>query len=137
MKTDIKTIASFIAAAVWADAEYNEAEKEAVKEVAEALEFKEDEFVKCVDGEIARIKKYSAEKATEYIVEAAEKVDDEEIGILMEAVLQVIISDNVLSYDEMTNLLAMADALDLEHQFVMLMVADLVKTEPELEVSFE
>ena len=117
MKTDIKTIASF--------------------EIAEALEFKEDEFVKCVDGEIARIKKYSAEKATEYIVEAAEKVDDEEIGILMEAVLQVIISDNVLSYDEMTNLLAMADALDIEHQFVMLMVADLVKTEPELEVSFE
>ena len=75
MKTDIKTIASFIAAAVWADAEYNEAEKEAVKEIAEALEFKEDEFVKCVDGEIARIKKYSAEKATEYIVEAAEKVE--------------------------------------------------------------
>ena len=137
MKTDIKTIASFIAAAVWADAEYNEDEKEAVKEIAEALEFKEDEFVKCVDDEIAKIKKYAAEKATEYIVEAAEKVDDEEIGILMEAVLQVIISDNVLSYDEMTNLLAMADALDIEHQFVMLMVADLIKTEPELEVSFE
>ena len=137
MKTDIKTIAAFIAAAIWADAEYREAEKEAVKEIAEALEFKEDEFVKCVDEEIAKIKKYSAEKATEYIVEAAEKVDDEEVGILMEAILQIIISDNELSYDEMTNLLAMADALDIEHQFVMLMVADLVKSEPELEVSFE
>lgn len=137
MKTDIKTIASFIAAAIWADAEYNEAEKEAVKEIAEALEFKEDEFIKCVDGEIAKIKKYSAEKATEYIVEASEKVDDEEIGILMEAVLQVIISDNVLSYDEMTNIMAIADALGVEHQYAILMVADLVKTEPELEISFE
>ena len=137
MKTDIKTIASFIAAAIWADAEYNEAEKEAVKEIAEALEFKEDEFIKCVDGEIAKIKKYSAEKATEYIVEASEKVDDEEIGILMEAVLQVIISDNVLSYDEMTNIMAISDALGVEHQYAILMVADLVKTEPELEISFE
>ncbi|MBR4802356.1 MAG: hypothetical protein IK041_06060 [Bacteroidales bacterium] len=137
MKTDIRVFASFMAAAIWADEEYLEAEKEAVKEVAEALEFKEDVFVKLVDEELAKVKKLSAEKATEYLEEAAAKVDDEEVGIVMEAFLQIVISDNVLSYDEMTNLLAAADALDMDHQFVMLMLADLIKSEPELEISFD
>ena len=136
MKTDIRVFASFMAAAIWADEEYQEAEKEAVKEVAEALEFKEDDFVKAVDEELAKIKKLSAEKATEYLDAAAAKVNDEEVGIVMEAFLQIVISDNVLSYDEMTNILAAADALDMEHQFVMLMLADLVKAEPELEIDF-
>lgn len=137
MKTDNRVFASFMASAIWADQEYQEAEKEAVKEIAEALEFKVDEFEKLVDEELKKIKNFSAEKATEYIEKAAKKVDDEEIGILLESFLQIVISDNVLSYDEMTNVLAVADALDIEHQFVMLMIADLVKTEPELEIDFE
>lgn len=37
MVTDIKTIASFIAVAIWVDNEYDETEKTVVSEIADAL----------------------------------------------------------------------------------------------------
>lgn len=38
MKTDIKILSSFLAAAVWADGEYDEFEKELVQDIAAELE---------------------------------------------------------------------------------------------------
>jgi tellurite resistance protein len=44
MKTDIKNLAAFLATSIWADGEYDEAEKIAISEIAEAMELKKDEL---------------------------------------------------------------------------------------------
>ena len=56
MVTDIKTIASFIAAAIWVDNEYDETEKTVVSEIADALEFDETELFAAVDAAIEEIR---------------------------------------------------------------------------------
>ena len=137
MKTDIKTVASFIATAIWADDEYNEAEKIAVSEIAEALKFDEAEFCKAVDTAVAKLNKMDEYDANAYLQRCGDAVDDEEIGIVFEAALQIVISDNVLRQAEMAELLAMASALGISDEMAMLMLADMVKEEPDLEISFE
>ena len=37
----------------------------------------------------------------------------------------------------MSNLITLAEALDIDRESAILMLCDLVKTEPELEISFE
>lgn len=135
MNTNIQNIAAFLAAAIWADEVYDEAEKIAVAEVAEAIE--EDGLATAVDAEIEKIKDMDGQAVADYIAQAGEGVDDEEIAIVFEAVLQVMLCDGVFAYSEANNLLSVADALGLEHEYALLMVADMMKEESELEVTFE
>lgn len=134
MKTNIQNIAAFIAAAIWADEVYDEAEKIAVAEIEEALEL--EGLDAAVVAEIEKIKGVDGQAVSNYLVEAAEGVDDEEIAHVFEAVMQIVLSDGTLSYTEAANLFVAADALGLEHEFALLMIADMIKDEPELEVEF-
>ena len=53
MKTDIKHIAALVATAIWADGEYDEAEKIAVEEIAEAFELEAAALAQEVEAAIA------------------------------------------------------------------------------------
>jgi len=134
MTTDIKTLASFIATAIWADGEYDEAEKVAVGEIADAMEFDDAEFTKAVDAAIDEIKDFDETKANKYLQDAADKVADEEIGVIFECALEVVLADGVISEEEVTELLVMAGALGISDEDAILMLVDMVKDEPELEV---
>lgn len=134
MKTNIKNIAAFVASAVWADEVYDEAEKVAVEEIAEALEL--DGFAEAVDAEIAALSGLDGQGVSDYLVEAGQGVDDEEIAHVFEAVMQILLSDGTLSYAEANNLLVVADALGLEHEYALLMVADMIKEETDIEIDF-
>ena len=136
MKTDLLKIAQVIASAIWADGEYDEAEKLAVNEIADALELDVTQFNEAVNSEIESIKNLTEEELSQYILDAAEGVDEEELDLVFEAVLQMIISDNVLSTSEISIALAIADALSIEQEVAVLLLADLVKSEPELEIEF-
>lgn len=52
MKTDILNVAKLVASTVWSGRDFDEAEKSAVEEVAEALEFDIAKFSKAVDSEV-------------------------------------------------------------------------------------
>lgn len=134
MKTNIKNIAAFVASAVWADEVYEEAEKVAVEEIAKALEL--DGFAEAVDAEIATLSGLDGQGVSDYLVEAGQGVDDEEIAHVFEAVMQILLSDGTLSYAESNNLLVVADALGLEHEYALLMVADMIKEEADIEIDF-
>lgn len=136
MKTDLLKIAQVIASAIWADGEYDEAEKLTVNEIADALELDAAQFSEAVNSEIESIKNLTEEELSQYILDAAEGVDEEELELVFEAVLQMIISDNVLSTSEISIALAIADALSIEQEVAVLLLADLVKSEPELEIEF-
>lgn len=56
---------------------------------------------------------------------------------MFEAVLQMVLADGVIDEDKVNNLLAIADALGMEAAQAVLLLCDMVKTEPDLQVAVE
>ena len=137
MKTRIEDIATIIAAAIWADNVYDEAEKITVEEIADALELNEAAFKKAVDAQVKALSKMSDNHANAALMDAAEAVDDDEIGIVYEAAMQMLLADGELSASEVSNLLVVANALGIEEEMAILLLADMVKSEPELEINLK
>ena len=134
MNTEIKHIAALVATAIWADGEYDAAEKIVVAEIADAFELNADGFVAAVEAELAVVESMNEEEVNSYILEHSAEVDDEEAEMLLQAVLQVVIVDGVLGEEEVDNILSIASALGVDDARAVLMLADLVKEEPELQV---
>ena len=135
MNTDIKHIAALVATSIWADGEYDAAEKIVVEEIADAFELNAGDFAAAVEAELAVIEPMDGEAVEAYIIEHSAEVDEEEAEMLMQAVLQVVIVDGVLGEDEVENILTIASALGINESRAVLMLADLVKEETELEIA--
>ncbi len=136
MKTPDITIASLLAAVIWADEDYSEVERETVGEIADALGIPEKDLNMNITAALVELKNLNEEKATEFAVKHAQKVDDEEIGEVYLAVMQLALCDGVLTAGEVNNIITIGEALDIDRNDAVLMLCDLVKTEPELEISF-
>lgn len=137
MQTPTITLASILAAIIWADGEYSDVERTTLSEIAEALQIPEKELTMNVTAALVELKNMDEQSATDYAVKHAAKVYDEETGEVFQALLQMALCDNVITYNEVHNLLALAEALDIDQDAAVLMLCDFVKSEPELEVSFE
>lgn len=137
MKTATNTIASLLAACIWADGEYAEVERITADEIADAFGIPEKDFNKYMTAAVVEVQNLTPEAATEYAVKHAAKVDPEEAGEVFQAIMQMLLCDGVLTAGEVYNLLAMAEALNIDRESAILMLCDMVKTEPDLEVSFE
>lgn len=136
MKTNIKNLATILATTIWADGEYDEAEKISVEEIAEAFELDVNELLAAVNAEVEAISAMDEEKVNEVLLQNAAEVDEEEAELVLQAVLQVATVDGVLCEEEVDNILSIASALGVNEARAVLMLADLVKEEPELEVVF-
>lgn len=134
MNTDIKHIAALVATSIWADGEYDAAEKIVVEEIADAFELNAEDLSAAVEQELEVIKPMNEDEVNDYILEHSAEVEDEEAEMLLQAVLQVVIVDGVLGEEEVENVLSIASALGVDDALAVLMLADLVKEEPELEV---
>ena len=134
MNTEIKHIAALVATAIWADGEYDAAEKIVVAEIADAFELGAEEFAAAVEAELAAVEPMNEEEVNAYILEHSAEVDDEEAEMLLQGVLQVVIVDGVLGEEEVDNVLSIASALGIDDARAVLMLADLVKEEPELHI---
>ena len=136
MKTNIKNLATILATTIWADGEYDEAEKISVEEIAEAFELDVNELLAVVNAEVEAISALDEEKVNEVLLQNAAEVDEDEAELVLQAVLQVATVDGVLCEEEVDNILSIASALGVNEARAVLMLADLVKDEPELEVVF-
>lgn len=134
MKTSISNIVPFIAVSIWADGVYEEVEKETLSEIAEALELDEQLFVTEVEKCVEKIKDASETEVNSLLRTAGETVAADERGIVFEAVLEMILCDRVMTREESENLVAMAEALKIEMADALLLVADMVKSEPEMDI---
>ena len=137
MKTKPNTLASLLAACIWADGEYSEVERITADEIAEAFGIPEKDFQKYMTAALVEVQNLLPEAATIYAVKHAEKVDPEDSGEIYEALMQMMLCDGVLTAGEVFNLLAMAEALDIDRETAILLLCDMVKTESDLEISFE
>lgn len=136
MKTDIKHIAAIVATAIWADGEYDEAEKIAVEEIAEAFELDAAALAQEVEAALAEIEPMDEEQVNNYILEHSAEVEDDEAAYLYEAVLEIITVDGVVGVEEIDNALAIASALGLDEGQAVLLFADLVREDPEIELVY-
>ncbi len=136
MNTDIKHIAALVASAIWADGEYDEAEKIAVEEIAEAFELDAALFAQEIDAAVAELGTMDEEQVNNYILEHSAEVDDDEAVMLYEAALQIITIDGVVGVEEIDNVLAIASALGLDEAQAVLLFADLIREEPEIELAY-
>ena len=134
MNTEIKHIAALVATAIWADGEYDAAEKIVVGEIADAFELGAEEFAAAVEAELAVVEPMNEEEVNAYILEHSAEVDDEEAEMLLQAVLQVVVVDGILGEEEVDNVLSIASALGIDDARAVLMLADLVKEDPELQI---
>mgnify|MGYP003430619090 FL=1 len=136
MNTDIKHIAALVASAIWADGEYDEAEKIAAEEIAEAFELDAALFAQEIDAAVAELGTMDEEQVNNYILEHSAEVDDDEAAMLYEAALQIITIDGVVGVEEIDNVLAIASALGLDEAQAVLLFADLIREEPEIELAY-
>ena len=136
MKTNIKNLATILATTIWADGEYDEAEKISVEEIAEAFELDVNELLAAVNAEVEAISALDEEKVNEVLLQNAAEVDEDEAELVLQAVLQIATVDGVLCEEEVDNILSIASALGVNEARSVLMLADLVKDEPELEIVF-
>ena len=134
MNTEIKHIAALVATSIWADSEYDAAERVVVAEIADAFELDAEVFAAAVEAELATVESMNEEEVNAYILEHSAEVDDDEAEMLLQAVLQVVIVDGILGEEEVDNILSIASALGIDDARAVLMLADLVKEEPELQI---
>ena len=109
MKTNSKALASFLAAAVWADGEYCEFEQSLVADMGDLLDAKT--LTKDLEEAIAATENMSGEELTAHLDEAAKKVDATEKEGILTLCLQMLCSDAFLSSDEVENYFTFAELL--------------------------
>ena len=134
MNTEMKHIAALVATSIWADGEYDAAERVVVAEIADAFELDAEVFAAAVEAELATVESMNEEEVNAYILEHSAEVDDDEAEMLLQAVLQVVIVDGILGEEEVDNVLSIASALGIDDARAVLMLADLVKEESELQI---
>ena len=136
MKTNIKNLAAFLATSIWADGEYDEAEKIALSEIADALEVNEAELVAETEAALAEVEKMDDEAVNAYLLENGAEVDEDEAAAVYMAAMQIVSVDGVLGAEEVDNLLSIANALGLDDAEAVMLLLELVKEDPELELVF-
>ena len=134
MKTQANTIASILAACIWADGEYEEVERITADEIADAFDIPEKDFNKYMTAAVVEVQNLSPEAVTDYAVKHAAKVIPEERDQIFEAVLQMMLCDSVLTDDEVYNSLAIAEAMEINRDKAILMLCDMVQSEPEIKI---
>ena len=137
MKSDIKNVAAFLAVAIWADGVYAEEEKMILAEIAEVLNVEESELTENVDEALKVLQDKDDEAVQAYNIEKASALDEEDVKVLMQCAIEIVLADDVIARDEVQVLFDLADATgSVEHTDVALMLADLVKYNPDIEIEF-
>lgn len=130
MKTDPKILSSFLAAAVWADGEYDEFEKEFVADLAGGLEI--STLTAALEAAIKETEKMTEEELAAYLEAAAKKVDAGEKEGILTLCLQLMCADAFLAQDEVNNFFAFADILGVDEDAATAILDEYVNEEEDL-----
>lgn len=137
MKSEIKNTAAFLAVAIWVDGEYAEEEKEKLSEIAEALEVNAGELAENVENALKELEGKDEEATQAYLVENASSIKEEDVNTLLQCAIEIVLADDVIKKEEVQVLFELADATGAaDHSDVALMLVDLVKYSPDMEIEF-
>ena len=130
MKTDPKILSTFLAAAVGADGEYDEFEKELGKDLADELEIATLPVL--LEKEIKATEKMTEEALADHLEEAAKKVDKGESEGMLALCLQMMCADAFLAQDEIDNFFAFAEILGVDDTAATAILDEFVEEEEDL-----
>lgn len=130
MKTESKVLATFLAAAVWADGEYNEFEQELVGEIGEELGIKS--LKADLEAAIALVENLSEDDLDVALKDAAKKVNASEKEGILVLCLQMLCADAFLSTNEIENFFAFADILGVDEDAAENILDEYVNEEEDL-----
>ena len=130
METESKVLATFLAAAVWADGEYNEFEQELVGEIGEELGIKS--LKADLEAAIALVENLSEDDLDVALKDAAKKVNASEKEGILVLCLQMLCADAFLSTDEIENFFAFADILGVDEDAAENILDEYVNEEEDL-----
>jgi uncharacterized tellurite resistance protein B-like protein len=136
MNTSVKDLAALMATAIWADGEFDEAEKIVLGTIAEAFEIEEESLQKEVDASLAEVQSMNEDEVNDYLLSHSAEIEDEEAEMIFEALLEIVLCDGELSSEEVDNLMAMASAMGIDDSRAILMLVDMVKEEEDCVVRF-
>jgi uncharacterized tellurite resistance protein B-like protein len=136
MNTSVKDLAALVATAIWADGEFDEAEKIVLGTIAEAFEIEEVSLQKEVDASLAEVQSMNEDEVNEYLLSHSAEIEDEEAEMIFEALLEIVLCDGELSSEEVDNLMAMSSAMGIDDSRAILMLVDMVKEEDDCVVRF-
>ncbi|GFI53620.1 hypothetical protein IMSAGC022_00208 [Alistipes sp.] len=72
-----------------------------------------------------------------YLIDNASALEEEDTKVLMQCAIEIVLADNVITQDEVQVLFDLADATGaVEHTDVALMLVDLIKYNPDIEIKF-
>jgi len=134
MNTKLDSIASFVATAVWADGVYEDSERQAVNNIASSLEIEASELSAKIETAINAVSGMDETAMAKYLVNAAANVDPIEAEIVFAFSLEIVLADGLLTSDEVELLMVIASALNISDNRAILLIADKVKEEKNLEV---
>ena len=137
MKSDIKNIAAFLAVAIWADGVYAVEEELVLADIAEALEVEVAGFKENIEVALGELEGKDEEAVQAYLAENASAIEENETKVLLQCAIEIVLADNFITQEEVQVLFDLADATGVvKHSDVALMLADLVKYNPDIEIKF-
>ncbi len=137
MKSDINNVAAFLAVAIWADGIYASEEKKMLADIAEALDVDIAKLTENVEISLNELEGKDEEAVQAYLIDNASALEEEDTKVLMQCAIEIVLADNVITQDEVQVLFDLADATGaVEHTDVALMLVDLIKYNPDIEIKF-
>jgi len=130
MKTESKVLASFLAAAVWADGEYDENEKGFVEELAEGPGVAT--LGADLSDAIAATENMTEDELADKLEADAKKVAKNENEGVLTLCLQMMCADAYLSKDEVENYFAFAEMLGIDDDKAEAMLDEFIDEEEDL-----
>ena len=136
MKEYINEIGAIIAVAMLSDGEAGEAEKQLMKELEEDSEI--PGLAASISQAVSMASLLNDDQLTDMLHQNAEKIPDEHKPRVFEAAIATTLADGVISEDEISNILTLAEALDIPmEKAVARMLFEVQEMEGELVVDVE
>ena len=133
MKSTAEHVANVLAVAIWADGEYDETERTAVREIAESMGYSTMIFEKMIEGGVGGMLKSDEVSVNNILQKSAKAIVDSEKGQVYEAAIEIVLSNSVIAYDEIDRLLAVAGALDINMEDAVELIVDMVNPDVDAE----
>ncbi len=126
-----------MAVAIWADGIYASEEKKMLADIAEALDVDIAKLTENVEISLNELEGKDEEAVQAYLIDNASALEEEDTKVLMQCAIEIVLADNVITQDEVQVLFDLADATGaVEHTDVALMLVDLIKYNPDIEIKF-
>ena len=136
MKTEIKTLAAFLAAAMCADGVCDLNEEQVLEQIADDYDLDKVNLKAAVKDWTHQIEVMTHEQLAQVLAQHGADIVADERSIVFDCVLTIIMADSTLTRAEVNLMIAMAGHLHIALADAVLLLSDFVRHDPEVVVEY-